>query len=138
MKQNNRNLFNFLIVVVLLSIGLFVDLKGDKEIKLKVTGNDLNISAGSGTPVHVEYKKIKKITIAQQFNRGECISGMKKNGISAGTWRNEQYGEYTLYTHDKIPCVIILETDEGVVVFNYESEDTTKKFYDTLKNYLNN
>ncbi len=137
MGQDIRKRLNILVMVGFFIVILFIIVKGEKGIELKVGENGLTISAASGEPLYVDYEKIRNISFVQDFERGERVSGPEKRGISAGTWKNEQYQEYTLFAYDKIPSVIILETDGGAIAFNYESKNTTEEFYVTLKDYLN-
>ena len=138
MSQDMRKRLNILVMVGFFLVIWFVTMRGEKGIELKIEENGLTISVTSGEALYVDYEKIRNLSFVQDFERGERVSGPEKRGISAGTWKNEQYEEYTLFAYDKIPSVIILETDGGVIALNYESKNTTEEFYATLKDYLNN
>ena len=94
------------------------------------------MSVGSEETYYVGYDKIRNISLITELKRGERIAGSVNKGISYGTWRNQLYEEYSLIVYDKIPSAIVLETEERVIAFNYESETTTERLYITLKDYL--
>ena len=73
----------------------------------------------------------------EDFDCGVPVDGGLKNHIRYGLWHNEELENYRLFASDKIGVVVLLRTTGGdVLVFNYESEDTTRGYYGSFTEFL--
>ena len=75
--------------------------------------------------------------LRESFDPGTALDGGVKNRICYGLWHNEEFGDYHLFVSEKIDMVIVLQTARGeVLVFNYESEETTRRYFDSFTVFL--
>ena len=65
--------------------------------------------------------------------KGELIEGSENKRVYSGTYRNDAFGEYQLHVQIKLHDYIVVRNADGVIVFNLESDETTKE----LHRYLN-
>ena len=66
----------------------------------------------------------------KSFDRGEMLDGKENRSVISGTFRNSEFGEYELHVLTKLHNYIVVHDANGVLVFNVESDDTTKQLYD--------
>jgi len=90
-------------------------------------------SAGSLTVPFSDIDSIEYIAVPDYGTPTEM--GGTKNHYRFGTWISPTLGEYTAYSSTRItPCALI-RTTGGLILFNYENEDTTKDFADIYGKY---
>jgi hypothetical protein len=98
------------------------------------TGGDSMIISGPDRSIvyRIKYGDIASMTLADSFERGQCVSGAGTKTYSYGTWTNDKFGDYSLCIQNKVRHCIIVETSYGVTVFNFESNNATDSFYTAL------
>lgn len=102
-----------------------------KEKSLKV-GYHLLFSGST----EIEYEDIKKISYEKELDIGSRNFGVGSPKIMAGTFENETFEEYKLYSYTNCDYYIVIQTNDGYVVVNDETEETTRKLYDELKHEI--
>ena len=65
--------------------------------------------------------------------KGEKLEGTETKRACSGTYHNDEYGDYQLHVQSKLKTYIVVRNADGVIVFNLESDDTTKE----LHRYMN-
>ena len=90
------------------------------------------ITALDGTTHYFTYTEAESIELRDDmktFDRGEKIEGDETRRACSGIYRNSEFGEYQLYVQTKLNNYIVVHAPDGVMVFNLESDDTTKELY---------
>ena len=64
--------------------------------------------------------------------KGELVAGEETKRVCSGTYRNDAFGEYQLHVQTKLSNYIVVHDKNGVLVFNLESNDTTKELYNYI------
>lgn len=110
---------------------------GRNTLLLTLEGEAVTLTGPEGSSFSVPYSEIASMDLREGFEPGTAVDGGTKNRIRYGLWHNEELGDYQLFASSKIDVVILLRTAEGeAVVFNYESADTTRSFFDTYSAFL--
>ncbi len=65
----------------------------------------------------------------KSFDFGEKVEGQENRQVRSGTYRNSEFGEYQLHVQTKLHNYVVVHAPDGVLVFNLESDDTTKELY---------
>lgn len=121
------------LVLALFFYGIF----GSNTLLLSLEGEAVTLTGPEDSSFSVPYSKIASMELREDFEPGIAVSGGLKNHIRYGLWHNEELGDYQLFASDKIDVVILLRTTEGeALVFNYESADTTRNFFETYSAFL--
>ena len=68
----------------------------------------------------------------KNFDQGEMVDGKENRQVLSGTFRNSEFGEYQLHIEKKLNNYIVVHDANGVLVFNIESDETTKILYENL------
>lgn len=125
-----------LVVIVLFSIfagqrksdGVEFDFE---QAQLIITGPE-----GASAPVAVDYTLIRSISLRSDLKLGISENGVDSSAFQFGTWRNGEFGQYTLCAYTKLPEHIVLDTAKGIVVFNYQDSDATAHLYEAFVELL--
>ena len=126
-------LFVFILALAVFFYGAF----GSNTLLLSLEGEAITLTGPEDSSFSVPYAEITSMELLENFDPGTAVNGGLKNHIRYGLWHNEALGDYRLFASDKIDVVILLRTTAGeTLVFNYESADTTRNFYDTYPTFL--
>ena len=61
--------------------------------------------------------------------KGERVAGEETKRVCSGLYHNEAFGDYQLHVQTRLNNYIVVHTGDGVIVFNLESDETTKELY---------
>ncbi len=120
-----------LVVVVVVVLTLFSAFTGTSSATLNLQDDGISISASDDLTVEVAYADIESITLeALPDSFGTCVDGKEGRNYSYGVWQSDAWGDYILAAKTSLTQVIVIETEEQTVVFNYESDDVTAQLYE--------
>jgi len=85
------------------------------------------------TIVFDELQRVEYRQGLESFDRGELLSGEEARRCFNGVYKNAEFGEYELYVMTKLDSFIVAHLPDGIVLFNIESDDTTRLLYDLLE-----
>lgn len=126
-----------LILVVLALAFVFYGVFGRNTLLLTLENETVALSGPEDSSFSVPYFAIASMELRDSFDPGAAVDGGIKNRIRYGLWQNEEFGEYRLFASDKIGPVIVLRTADGeTLVYNYESEQTTRSHYESFLDFL--
>jgi len=110
---------------------LVVSLVGDLSVSVRFGKDDAITLTGPGrSSVSVLYSDIDSIELIPLPAPGEKAGGGSSRSWYWGTWKNEKYGEYSLFASKKSSKGILIRTSDGnVVIFNQESDSDTENTY---------
>lgn len=141
MKKNNRT---SLIIFLLIFVGFTVYsmLSGSNSSNVEFGDNFLRLSAPSEenpfecTIYYDDIESVRTIFKDEKYDLGEMVSGTETKKLNYGTWKNAEFGEYTLYASPKFNTYTVINTTKGVVVMNIEGAETTENFTSALAKLL--
>lgn len=61
--------------------------------------------------------------------KGELVAGEETKRVCSGTYHNDAFGNYQLHVQTKYNNYIVVRSGGEVIVFNLESDETTKELY---------
>ena len=127
------------VIICLLVVGFFMltknsfNLGGYAGILPTLEETRFGITDLAGKDHFFTYKDADSIELfddLKSFDKGELVEGTEKRTVTSGTFRNSEFGEYELHVQTKLHNYIVVHDANGVLVFNVESDDTTKQLYD--------
>ncbi len=123
----SERLKNFLwLVLVLVIFGVITFFRGNSSMYLDFDDNSITVSAPKDFVYIVPFENISDIELIEEFDSGIMVNGNKNRNFLWGIWENDTLGQYTLCAYKKINnAIIVKETNGNILVFNYESEETT-------------
>ena len=131
---NIRNIAFLAVILILASVLPMFRSTGGGDLAFDETG--FTITDPSGKTETVLYRDITELTLAEDADYGDSAGGEASGRYHFGAWKSEGLGEYTACLSSKIPCAIVADTGNGRYVFNYESENTTRRLFEEINKYL--
>mgnify|MGYP002621696926 CR=1 FL=1 len=86
--------------------------------------------------VQIPYTDIRSVSLVESPDFGRDLSGTSTKSCLNGTWENETYGVYALYAWAKVTDCIVLETSDGFILCNFESNDATSHLCTAIQELL--
>ena len=99
-----------------------------EETQFGVTGLD----GVTHTFVYAEADSIELHDDLKDFlaeRKGSLVEGDETRTTLSGTYHNDEYGDYQLHVMTKLKTYILVRDANGVLIFNMESDDTTKELH---------
>ena len=63
-------------------------------------------------------------------DKGELVEGQETKKVCSGVYRRADLGEYQLHVQTRLDKYILVRNSDGVLIFNLESNDTTRELYE--------
>ena len=108
-------------VILLPNLSLFQS-EADNALRFDAKGFTLSLPGDEALSV----------PLVESPDYGSCISGSTENGCRYGTWESDSYGKYLLCINQDFSTAILIQTDTQVLLFNFESPDTTRQLYESI------
>ena len=125
-QQKARNTFLTLLIPILILLYIFFG--GSVGISLDFGEDALAISAEK-QDWNIPYEQIISLELTDAEDFGTLLNGAEKRTLHYGSYENDSWGQYNLCIDPRIDAYIIIETNNGFFVLNYENEESTKQLY---------
>jgi hypothetical protein len=67
------------------------------------------------------------------MDHGSLKFGYKTGKMMGGDFRNDEFGDYMLAIHRATDQCIVVQHDDGILVFNLYSSEETERFFNDLR-----
>ena len=83
----------------------------------------------------VAYEEIESIERRESFDAGQRTNGFGSSKLSAGRFRNREFGAYELYAYSASEVVVVLHLRDGsILVLSGADNAATEELYSLLEN----
>ncbi len=124
------------IIMILLCIAVFGVLsffmKPTKNTNAVAQEGSILVTGRSGYTLTVAYGRLTGLEFRETMDYGSMLEGTDDKYEKSGRWQNAELGEYLLCVNPKIKPCILARTEEGTMVFNFESAKATEALYTAL------
>ncbi len=124
------------IVIPLILIGCTI-LMFTGSIETKLDEDSLELKATYFEAISVDYDAIEEIEYRDSFDVGVRTYGFGSAKLSLGTFKNEEFGRYTLYAYNWCDAMVIVKSQGKVLAFNAKDETQTYAIYRSLLEKVN-
>lgn len=119
--------FSMAIVAVIL-IGVAI-LMFSGNISVDYQKDYFTVKATYWQESRVVYGQIEKIEFRETDDPGVRVSGFQSLKLQSGTFRNDEFGDYTRYSYVGCDACVVVTTKGGKIVINAKNEDATYALY---------
>lgn len=120
-----------LIIVTLIVIGTTVFMfTGDVEYV--VNDNTFKIEPDYWSDLQIDCDKIENAEYRDTFDKGVRTNGLGSARLSLGNFRNDEFGDYTLYSYNQNDSCVVMRVDGKTLVVNGKTADETKELYNLI------
>jgi len=132
MFNNKWNLIRIIAIFVGVTV-YFIARSGSSPYSISMADQTIRVTGGNEYSYSLPMESIDSVELTEIENFGECIQDACDGKHICGIFKNEQFGQYDIWTIKKIDPVIVI-TDKGghVFVVNYESARSTQELYKAL------
>lgn len=120
------------VFVPLILIGVAV-LMFTGNIQYEFTEDSLKIDATYGDYSVVGYELIDTVEYREDFDFGARNFGFGSAKLSLGNFRNDEFGNYTLYAYTGSDSAVVVKSGEHILVITGENTEETQMLYNSLK-----
>lgn len=126
-KAGKRSAVGIIVVLALVGVVMFTG-----KIEFQIEDTQLKIDASMFSDMSVSYEKIESIELRDSYDPGVRVAGVGSARLSMGTFKNEEFGRYILYSYTGADSCIVLRSEERVLVLAAASEAETQQLYEAL------
>lgn len=119
------------VAVPLILVGVAI-LMFTGDIAVTYTETNFKIVASYTDDLKVNYEEIESIEYRETFDVGAREMGFGSPRLSTGTFKNDEFGRYTLYAYTRGEGAVVLKQGDDVLVIVGKTAADTKAIYDTL------
>lgn len=132
-KTDSKGTWISWIIWLAIIIGL-ANIMGTGAVDTTAMGADgLYFKSASGYTSSIKWEDIQSVEVSKCPEFGTLVKGTDEDSEKSGKWINDKFGEYELFVSTKIEnCIICMTKDNRIVVFNFESEESTVSLYDAI------
>ena len=106
------------------------------DISYRFGDASFTIEADFWSDLTVEYAEIDSIEYLEEMSYRARTSGYNSPRLSMGAYRNEEYGNFTLYAYTQCKSAVLLRSGEQLLLINLETPEATAELYASLKEKL--
>ena len=125
-----------LCVVIVIAVLLFRESTGTGQNKVAFAQNSITLHCTEEDSCVLDYDSFDSVEFYPDFtafDKGEMLRGIDTRASCSGVFRNEEFGEYYLCVTPKFNAYLVVHQGDTVMVFNYESESSTKDAFGFLQ-----
>ena len=102
------------------------------NIQITFADTDFKIVASYMDDLTVSYEEVETVEYRESFDVGHREMGFGSPRLSTGTFKNDEFGRYTLYAYTRGQGAVILRKDDSVLVIVAKTGSETKAIYDAI------
>lgn len=102
------------------------------NIEVTYGEKDFQIIASYADDLTVSYEEVESIEYREAFDAGAREMGFGSPRLSTGTFKNDEFGRYTIYAYTNGEGAVVLKKGGDVLVIVGKTAEETKTIYDTL------
>lgn len=121
-------------LVIIIGITVATLLNPSGLIRVHIEQEKLQIDGPDNLQYSISIDEIQEVLLIEAPVYDENVQEVRK--VVSGQYTNNQWGEYYLCANTQIPVCIVVYSQEGTYVFNFEDLDTTQWFYNEFLEYL--
>ena len=118
-----------IVPIILIAVAVLM-VTGD--INVEFESDSFKIAASYYDDLEIKYDEIDSVELRENFEAGYRSYGFNSARLSLGTFQNEEFDHYTRYSYTGVKEVVIIKSDDKVLVLSGKNVNETKEIYNTL------
>ena len=84
----------------------------------------------------INYDDVESIEIKENVSIGLKELGFNSAKLSLGKFKNDEFGSHTRYTYNGCDTVVVIKSDNKILVINGKTEKETTKIFQKIKSKI--
>lgn len=121
-----------LLMIVIILIILVMRIGSGGTIAYEMDENQLAVVCMDRKPVFIPFDTIIRTELVDTFQMDSTVEAAQWDAGWCGIYENENYGVFTLYAYSDPGIYIVVEHENGVLIFNDKNQKATNAAYNDL------
>lgn len=137
-KYKKRSMISLILgVVTCVVIGIIL-FTGNIDVQFYDDYFTAGSSGWATKTIQISYDDIDEMQYVSDIELGKRVWGVGSPIIQSGSFKNELYGRYKLYSYTQCRCYIVIQMDNQYIVINDKDEQKTLELYKNLQLKIKN
>ena len=132
LKKDNKKAAIVSAIIGVISVVLCSILLFSGNVNFEFNDTEMTVVADLYEDISVKYHEIDAIELRENADRGSRVFGFGSPKLLMGSFKNDEFGNYTRYSYTKCENEIAIFSNGRVLVISGETEDKTTEIYNTL------
>lgn len=134
MKSKTKNYIFIFLLIITFSV---MSLTGTtRKISFYGSSTQMTFTGPDNKSTTIDFSDIISLEFLSDPDYGTAINGGTLHKCMYGIWDSPSFGTYHAYIDPQYHCCVLIQTNSEVIAFNYESDETTKAFFENYSAYL--
>ncbi len=102
------------------------------DMSVSYNDSSFTIEATYYDDVTINYADIESIELDESFDVGMRVYGFNSARFNLGNYKNEELGNYTIYSYTQCDTFIVMKIDNKVLVLNGKNAEETRIIYNEI------
>ena len=134
--RKGREISALLMIIVVALIASASLNRNSGTITVGLDDKAIGITCKGEEPIFLAFDRIREAYLTDTLDMGEPVHQSDWDSGWCGVWRNDEYGEYTLYAYSTVTEYLVIKYDEGVIVLNQKTKKITEELLTELQKKL--
>ena len=121
-------------ILAVLILASMITNKGN--IQVSIENSLLTVTDPEEQEYIIAFSDIQSINLQSEIEYGTCIDGKDTDKYKYGTWENNIWDKYSLCVNSRADKYIVVNSQDTVLVFNYNTDYDTNDFYSAFQELL--
>ncbi|MEG0570912.1 MAG: DUF3784 domain-containing protein [Oscillospiraceae bacterium] len=120
------------IVVTVLTCVIVVVMMFFGTVNIEFSDDSFTAKATACTSLTVKYSDITDISYIEELTIGRRTNGVSSARLQAGNFKNNEYGDYKLYSYTNSHDYIVIKTADSFILINDVDSAKTRELYSKI------
>lgn len=102
------------------------------NVSVAFGADSFQIQASYWPDLEIDYAAVDALTYRDDCPAGVRVGGFGSFRLSLGSFRNDEFGNYTRYAYTACPACVAVEVDGRILALNGRDEAATRRIYEEL------
>ena len=131
-KQKNKKYLLITLVISVITAAFLIFICFTGEVGVEFGNDSLTVKSTYYSDLVIEYCDIESAELRDGVNAGTKVVGFNSPKVLLGSFKNEEFGNYSRYTNAKYNTCIVLKVNGETIVINGEGDEATREIYEKI------
>jgi uncharacterized membrane protein len=131
-KEKNKKYLLITLVISVITAAFLIFISFTGKVVVEFGDDSLTVTSTYYSDLVIEYCDIESAELRESVKAGTKVAGFNSPKVLLGSFKNEEFGNYSRYTNTKYNTCIVLTVNGETIVINGEGDEATRLIYEKL------